>query len=169
MNDKNNEKIETYKSQFYSALDDYKNADIAHKLNPDIEQYNSILMEAESHLTTINKDVFILTNDIQFNTDNLNKRINELNAQISDERGLWKHLGFNYQQVKGLGEGANVMIDNSQDQYKAQFISNWCIFIGIIILSIAIYLIFGKKIVVITSPIILKDTSIVHSITTRKH
>lgn len=141
----NRVKIETYTTQFYAALDDYKRADVSHKLNPEVEQYQNNFAAAEAAITAVNKDVFVLSNDIQSRTDDLNAKVSDLNAKIADQREDWKKLGFDYQQVKGIGKGADVMIDNSQELYKTQYVSNWCIFIGIFIMARLLYLVFGKK------------------------
>lgn len=143
--DANRVKIETYTTQFYSALDDYKRADISRKLNPEVEQYQDNFAAAEASLTAVNKNVFVLSNDIQSQTDNLNVSVGDLNEKIAEQRDEWKKLGFDYQQVKGVGGGADLMVNNSRELYKTQYVSNWCMFVGIFLIALVIYLFFGKK------------------------
>lgn len=143
--EQNYEKIQTYKSQLYSVLDDFKKSYVTYKSNPDISEYKANFSNQEAAVNSVNKDLFILTNDIENNINIINSKIVDLNAKIEEQRKLHESLLFHYQQSEGFGEGSKIMIDNTKELYKKQYISNFDLLFGLHILMIAMYFIFLKK------------------------
>jgi len=152
--EQNYEKIATYQNQFFSILDDYKNAYILYKSYPDIPDYKTNLLNQEKLLSSVNKDLFVLSNDIESATNIVNSSIINLNSNIEKERNQNKELLFQYQQTKGVGNAAEIMIENEIEIYKSEYIYNINIFLGIVLLVFTIYNVFFKKIQVITKNVI---------------
>jgi len=129
------DKLNTYKTQFDSIIDDYKKYYILTNKNPEYQEYSKFFSMINNNLTTINKDLFIISNDIQRNTDILNNQINILDEKMISEKDIYKKLSFALKQKNGRNNSSFVMIDESIDLYKRQYISNWNIIIGILLLS----------------------------------
>lgn len=137
------EKIQTFKNQFGSILDEYKDAYVNYKVHPDIPEYKARFDAFDTLLNNVNKEVFIVTNEIDAKTNQLNAQIVKLNENIERERSLNGKLLFYKQQASGLGDGSSVMIDNTTELYKSQYISNINIFLGILLLAVGLYKVFG--------------------------
>jgi len=143
----NTDKIQTLSQQFNAALDDYKKAYIAYKLNPEMEQYQSTLNNTESTITSINKDMFVLTNNVESQIESLNMKTEELDKKINVERKTHDKLRHQYTQLTGTDMGSIQMIDDSKDMYRKQYISNWTMLLGILIIAITMIRIFSHFIV----------------------
>ena len=52
-----------------NILDEYKKGYIYYNTNPDNNEYARIFYVASGNVTTLNKDLFVTTNDIQKNID----------------------------------------------------------------------------------------------------
>lgn len=143
---KNNyEKLVTYSEQIVSILDDYKKSYIYYNTNPDNQDYAKMFSIDSGNLTALNKNLFVTTNDIQKDIDELNKKISELDKRLVKEKALNGELLSKLQQLEGKGNGSQVMNSNSKEMYEKQYISNWNIFIGIFIIIGMLASVFRKS------------------------
>jgi hypothetical protein len=142
----NYEKLNTYSRQIIPALDDYVKSYISYNINPDNEEYARFFSINSGNITTLNKELFVTTNNIQKNTDNLNTEISTLDIDILAEKKIQDTYIFQLQQIEGTGNGAQLMNSNSKETYKTQYIANWNMVIGIFILIGMLITIFKKKI-----------------------
>uniref|UniRef100_A0A6C0HWL4 Uncharacterized protein n=1 Tax=viral metagenome TaxID=1070528 RepID=A0A6C0HWL4_9ZZZZ len=107
---KNYEKLNTYSELFPSVLDEYKRSYINYNKNPDYNEYSQIYSKNKGALHTLNSNVFVLTNDIQKNMDNLNKQIAILDIRISQEKSINANLKKTWSSVKGVGSDGSDLI-----------------------------------------------------------
>jgi len=138
--------LKTYNEQIDSLLDEYKKGYIYYNTNPDNEEYSRIFSVASGNITSLNKDLFVTTNDIQKSIDDLNAKLNDLNDKITLEKETNDKLVKNLLHHEGKGNGSKILIDNSQELYKQQYISNWDMVIGILIISGMIITVFRKPV-----------------------
>lgn len=136
--------LKTYSEKIDPLLDEYKKGYIYYNTNPDNEEYSRIFSIASGNITSINKDVFVTTNNIQKGIDDLNVKLNDLNNKIRLEKPTSISLAKNFLHHEGKGNGSQVLISNSKELYKQQYISNWDMVIGIFIISGTIITIFRK-------------------------
>ena len=83
-------------------------------------------------------------NDIQKETNNVNKNVNDLDTDIKEEKEMNDELLFKIQQIKGSGKGSKIMNKNSKEMYREQYVRNWTMFLGIFFLSYGIFSTFKK-------------------------
>jgi hypothetical protein len=146
--------LKTYNEQVGPILDEYKKGYVYYNTNPDNNEYSRIFSVASGNVTTLNKDLFVTTNDIQKNIDDLNAQLTILDEKISQEKKTNAHLITTLQNLEGKNNGSQVMSGNSQELYKQQYISNWDMVVGILIISGALVTIFKKpKLVASALPI----------------
>jgi len=126
--------LKTYSEQIIPVLDDYKKSYISYNIDPQNQEYATIFSVNSGNITSLNKDLFVTTNNIQRGIDELNKKNNILNKNIIIEKKNNNDLIFKLQQIEGVGDGSLIMIDNSKELYKEQYIYNWNMVIGILIL-----------------------------------
>jgi preprotein translocase subunit Sss1 len=106
----NYEKINTYSELFPSVLDEYKRSYINYNKNPDYNEYSQIYSKNKGSLNTLNSNVFVLTNDIQKNIDNLNKQIVVLDSKITEEKNINSDLKKTWGSVKGTSTYGGEMV-----------------------------------------------------------
>ena len=138
--------LKTYNEQVGPILDEYKKGYVYYNTNPDNNEYARIFSVSSGNVTALNKDLFVTTNDIQKNIDDLNVQLNALDKKITEEKKTNAHLIFKLQQLEGMNNGSQVMSGNSQELYKQQYISNWDMVVGILIISGALVTVFRKPI-----------------------
>jgi hypothetical protein len=136
--------LKTYNEQLGPILDEYKKGYIYYNTNPDNNEYARIFSVASGNVTALNKDLFVTTNDIQKNIDDLNVQLTALDKKIATEKNTNKHLLSKLQHLEEKNNGSHVMSSNSQELYKQQYISNWDMVVGILIISGALVTVFRK-------------------------
>ena len=134
-----NEKIDTLNNQFFSSLDDFRSSYILYHKNQNNEEYRSIFSKNSYNIDNIIKNSSILMNDIQKETNNVNKNVNDLDLDIKEEKEINEDLLFKIQQIKGSGKGSKIMNKNSKETYREQYVRNWTMFLGIFFLSYGIF------------------------------
>jgi len=132
--EKNYTNLKTYSEQIIPVLDDYKKSYISYNIDPQNQEYATIFSVNSGNITTLNKDLFVTTNNIQTSINELNKKNSILDKNIKIEKKNNNDLVFKLQQIEGVGDGSIIMNDNSKELYKEQYISNWNMIIGILIL-----------------------------------
>ena len=139
-----NEKIDTLNNQFFSSLDDFRSSYILYHKNQNNEEYMIIFSKNSYNIYNIIKNSSILMNDIQKETNNVNKNVNDLDTDIKEEKEMNDELLFKIQQIKGSGKGSKIMNKNSKEMYREQYVRNWTMFLGIFFLSYGIFSTFKK-------------------------
>ena len=143
--------LKMYSEQIMPALDDYKKSYIYYNTNPDNEEYANIFSKNSGTITTLNKDVFVMTTNIEKNIDTLNKKTSVLDKKIKLEKKTNSDLVFKLEQLQGTNNGSKEMNSDSKELYKEQYISNWNMVIGIFLITGALITVFRKPIAMSTS------------------
>jgi len=141
-----NEKINTIKSQFFSALDDFKKYYVYYNKNPEVNEFQNYYANSKSQLQGMSRDLFLTTNNIYKNIEILDKEISAISLQVDDEKKLNKELMELISNLENTQNGSEILIDDSKTKYNEQYLKNWEIFIGIILVSILIGKLFKTKI-----------------------
>jgi hypothetical protein len=140
------DKLNAYKSKFYSALDDFSNSYVNYKLYPGYSENENIYANNKAILESLQADVFVATNDIQRNIDTLNTLITDLNTKISTEKTNNTTLKSQLSQLTSSSNGADSLIGESSELYKMQWLSNVTLFIGIFLILITLFKVFSKPV-----------------------
>jgi hypothetical protein len=74
----------------------------------------------------------------------LNVKLATLDTNIKKEKKENYHLVSKLVHIEGKGKGSQVMNSNSKELYKQQYISNWDMVVGILIISGALVTVFRK-------------------------
>jgi hypothetical protein len=144
--EQNYSNLKSYSEKIIPALDDYKKSYVNYNVNPQNQEYATIFSINSGNITGLNKDLFVTINTIQKSTDDLNKKINILDNNLILEKKTNSDLVFKIQQIKGTGVGSKIMNSNSKELYKQQYISNWDMVFGILIISGMLVTIFRKPV-----------------------
>jgi len=92
----------------------------------------------------LNTNVFVLTNDVEKNIDDLNSKITELDNKIIDQKSINKDLKTRFANLNGTNNGAYELNDDTKELYKIQYISNITIVVGIIGVVGLLFSVFSK-------------------------
>lgn len=139
------EQINSKKSSFFSALDDFKKYYVYYNKNPEVQDYSTHYLNSKTQLQTLSSDVFEITSNIQRKIELKNKSMAAISGKLSSEKELNVKLTDTLKTLNGVKAGSSVMINDSKDEYILNYYKNVEIFIGIIIL---LALLVSKKVAV---------------------
>ena len=132
------QKLNVYNDQFYYAMDDLEKSYINTMLYPDNNEYNQIYSKQMGTVESIESNVFIITNNIQKNIDDLNNNLKNVNNKIKNEQLKNNNLKDIKNGFKSDGNGSELMIQESKQMYNEQRYTNITMLVGIFLLMTAI-------------------------------
>ena len=130
-----NEQINNIKSQFFSALDDFTKYYVYYNKNPEVNEFQNYYANSKSQLQTMSKDLFLTTNNIDKNIEDLDNEMMNISIQLENEKKLNKEMSELINNLQNTQNGSEILIDDSKTKYNIQYYKNVEIFIGILILS----------------------------------
>ena len=77
-----NEQINNIKSQFFSALDDFKKYYVYYNKNPEVNEFQNYYTNSKSQLQTMSKDLFLTTNSIDKNIEILDNEMLDISIKL---------------------------------------------------------------------------------------
>jgi hypothetical protein len=133
------ESLQTLQQQLPAILEDFKKYYVFYNKNPEYDDYRQMFENIKANLNKINSDLFVLSNEVSSNTDDLNTRLFELDALIEQEKQknieLKQKLGI----VENKTAAADEMITNFREIYESKYLRNWglfgCIIVGGLIIK----------------------------------
>jgi hypothetical protein len=129
------EKINSIKTQFFSALDDFKKYYVYYNKNPEVNEFQNYYVNSKSQLQTMSKDLFLVTNNIDKNIEILDNKMSAISLKLADEKKLNGELLSLLKNLQNTQDGSDILIDDSKEAYNIQYYYNWEIIIGILIVS----------------------------------
>ena len=127
--------INTLKEKLPSILDDFKKYYVFYNKNPEYNEYQQMFENIKSNLQNMNSELFMTSNNIEKDTENINNRLQKINALISKEKvknkQLKKKLGYIEKQYNGSDE----LISDYKDIYNLDYLTNFALFFGVILLA----------------------------------
>ena len=130
-----NEQINNIKSQFFSALDDFKKYYVYYNKNPEVNEFQNYYTNSKSQLQTMSKDLFLTTNNIDKNIEFLDNEMLIIAIKLEDEKKLNKEMVELINNLQNTQNGSEILIDDSKTKYNIQYYKNVELFIGILIIS----------------------------------
>jgi hypothetical protein len=141
-----NEKINTIKSQFFSALDDFKKYYVYFNKNPEVNEFQNYYANSRGQLQTMSRELFLTTNNIDKNIEELDVKVSTISVKLKEEEELYKKLMELLANLENTHDGSQILIDDSKRIYNIQYYKNVEIFIGIIIIIGLLSTLFKKNI-----------------------
>jgi len=146
-----NEKINTIKSQFFSALDDFKKYYVYFNKNPEVNEFQNYYANSKGQLQTMSRELFLTTNNIHQNIEELDEQMSSISVKLEEEEKLYKKLMELLQNFDNTHNGSKILIDDSKKKYNIQYYKNVELFIGIIIIIGLLSTLFKKNIPIPTT------------------
>jgi hypothetical protein len=132
------EKLRTLDSQLPAILKDFNKYYVFYNKNPEYPEYQQMFENIKGNLTKISSDLFVLSNDVQSNTDKLNEKLFYLDSLIKQEKDKNRKLKLKLGIVEHKNNASYELISNYKDMYDSGYLRNWGLFFSIIIAGITI-------------------------------
>ena len=143
--EKLNVELQTLYKQIPTILDDYKKAYLFYNKNPQNNEYQQTLETVTNQLNNIASKLFMLYNNIETNTDEINKKLFIINILIQKAKEknqkLKRKLGF----VEHRHNVTDDMINDYKLTYNIGYLRNWGLLLSIIIVGFTISKVFKNK------------------------
>jgi hypothetical protein len=141
----NEEKITIIKTQFFSALDDFKKYYVYYNKNPEVNEFQNYYTNSKSQIQSMTKDLFLLTNSIDKSIENLDSQMQVVSLKLEDEKNLNVELTKLFKDLNNTKNGSELLINDSKEEYNQQYYYNWEMIIGILIAGGLLTFLFKSK------------------------
>ena len=142
------EKIIELDSGIDVLLDEFKKLYVIVNMHPANQEYQQQYQTIVSNLSSVLSKMFSVSNNIQVDIDNINKKLLDYDILIKNEKKknteLKKQLGI----VENQNNAASEMITDYKDIYDKRYLRNWSLILSSIIGLLAIGVIYKKPQVV---------------------
>ena len=132
------EQLQTLNQQLPAILDDFKKYYVFFNKNPEYPEYQNAFNTIKGNMTKLSSDLFMLSNDVQSSTDELNKKLFALNVLIQKEKERNRELKLKLGIVEHKNNAATELISDYKNMYSEGYLRNWALFISIIIIGASI-------------------------------
>jgi hypothetical protein len=139
------EKIDGSIRQFFSTMSEFIPSYITSLVYPDSYEYVTTSNTNKALVEKSIGDLFIINNNIKNDIKNLKNKNTKLKSSANSQSIIYTGLVDDYQDMNASNNGANILLNESIDLYKIQYLINLFIIIGIIILIISLYQIYKNK------------------------
>lgn len=139
------EKIDELDSGINLLLDEFKKLYVITKMHPNNQEYQTHYQNIINNLASVLSKLFSVSNDIQINIDNLNKKLFEFDVLIGEEREKNKELKIKLGIVENKSNAASEMISDYKNIYDKRYLRNWSLILSSILCILAIRKIFKKE------------------------
>ena len=127
------EKIHTLQQQLPAILDDFKKYYVFYNKNPEYPEYQQMFENIKNNLNKLNSKLFSLSNEIDVNTDEINKKLIALNLMIRKEREKNKELKHKLNFVEHKNNASTELISDYKKMYDYGYLRNWSLIISIVV------------------------------------
>ena len=138
-------KINALKEKLPAILDDFKKIYIFYNKNPESTEYKQMFDNIKNNLQQINSELFMVTNNIEKDTEYINKKLHKLDLLIRKEKIKNKKLKNKLGIISEEYNGSDELIDDYKEMYNLYYLTNFALFIGVILFSLIMSKVFIPK------------------------
>ena len=132
------EKLQTLNNQLPAILADFKKYYVFFNKNPEYPEYQNSFENIKANMNKLSSDLFMLSNDVQSSTGELNKKLFALNVLIQEEKKRNHELKLKLGIVEHKNSAATELIYDYKNMYSEEYLRNWALFVSIVIIGSAI-------------------------------
>jgi hypothetical protein len=132
------EKINELDNGIHLLLDEFKKLYVIVKMNPTNQEYQQQYETTINNVTDILSKLFSISNDVQGNIGDINKKLFEFNILIKQEiktnNEVKQQLGI----IENTSNASYEMIQDYKNIYDKRYLRNWSLLLSSIICIVAI-------------------------------
>ena len=132
------EKLQTLNNQLPAILADFKKYYVFFNKNPEYPEYQNSFENIKGNMNKLNSDLFMLSNDVESSTNELNKKLFALNILIQKEKERNRKLNLGLGIVEHKNNAATELISDYKSMYSEEYLRNWALFVSILIIGVSI-------------------------------
>jgi predicted choloylglycine hydrolase len=142
-----NNKLTELDESIKLLLEDFKKNYVLAEMNPDNEEIQERYDNVISNINQAKAKLFSISNDIQFNINNVNKKLLEIDDLIKNEKNKNNNLKRKLGIVEDKHMSSLEMISDYRYIYEINYLRNWGLFLSTIICLYTINIAYKKPVV----------------------
>jgi methyl-accepting chemotaxis protein len=139
------QRIETLKEQLPSILDDFNKYFVLYSTDPSYPEFGTMFNNIKQNLNSLSASLFMVSNDVDANTDEINKTFKKLDVLITKERRQNRELRRKLGIIEEQNNSSKELIDNYNEMYDADYLRNWGLFLSTIVVGVSISKMFTRE------------------------
>ena len=139
------QRIETLKEQLPSILDDFNKYFVLYSTDPSYPEFGTMFNNIKQNLNSLSASLFMVSNDVDANTDEINKTLKKLDVLITKERRQNRELRRKLGIIEEQNNSSKELIDNYNEMYDADYLRNWGLFLSTIVVGVSISKMFTRE------------------------
>ncbi len=157
------DKINTIKSSFLSALDDFKKYYVFYHKNPEVDEYSNHFVNSKGQLQSLSGEMFATTNIIQKNIESLNETMTDISVKLTKEKEKNQRLEKMMASLNSTESGSNILISDAKKEYSISYYKNFELFIGILFILGLVFSFKISKILIVVAFIYIYYSGLLNS------
>lgn len=132
------EKVETMQQQLPPILDDFNKYFVLYNKSPNYPEYENMFNNIKQNLNSLSASLFLVSNDVDANIDNINNVFKNLDVLITKERVKNRQLKRKLGIVETEANSSKEMIQDYNQMYDDDYLRNWGLFLSTIVVGVSI-------------------------------
>ena len=132
------ERVETMQQQLPPILDDFNKYFVLYNKSPNYPEYENMFNNIKQNLNSLGASLFLVSNDVDLNIDNINKAFKNLDILITKERVKNRELKRKLGIVETEANSSKEMINDFNQMYDDDYLRNWGLFLSTIVVGVSI-------------------------------
>jgi hypothetical protein len=125
--------IASLQSQLPGVLQNFTNNYVLNYANPGNQEYEQSYTNAKNMLNNLSSQLFTTSNEIQYNTEEINKKLIEIDALVRKEKTEQKQLKKKLGIVESNMNASEELIMDFQEMYDSEYLRNWGLFLSVLV------------------------------------
>jgi hypothetical protein len=136
------DKMKQLEGGVHLLLDEFKKIFVVAKMNPNDMEVQQQFQNIVNSLAEVLSKLFTISNNVQVNIDDINKKLFELNVLIKEEKDKNRELKIKLGIAENTGNASSEMISNYRDMYNMNYLRNWSLLLSSVLCMVTIGLIY---------------------------
>jgi chromosome condensin MukBEF ATPase and DNA-binding subunit MukB len=132
------ERVKTLQQQLPPILDDFNNYFVLYNKTPNYPEYENMFNNIKQNLNNLGGTLFMVSNDVDANIDNINKTFKALDVLINRERKRNRELKRKLGIVETEANSSKEMIHDYNQMYDEDYVRNWGLFLSTVLVGVSI-------------------------------
>jgi hypothetical protein len=132
------ERVKTLEQQLPPILDEFNTYFVLYNKTPNYPEYENMFNNIKQNLNSLGASLFMVSNDVDTNIDNLNKAFKALDILINRERKRNRELKRRLGIVETEVNSSKEMIHDYNQMYDEDYLRNWGLFLSTVVVGVSI-------------------------------
>ena len=132
------ERVKTLQQQLPPILDDFNKYFVLYNKTPNYPEYENMFNNIKKNLNSLGSSLFMVSNDVDSNIDNINEVFKRLDILINRERKRNRELKRKLGIVETEANSSKEMIHDYNEMYDDDYLRNWGLFLSTVVVGVSI-------------------------------